>query len=302
MEETTIYQTKQRKNDIWYILAVILLLLTNAFFAWKYFTMKKEKVLVEVKVKETTNEKQQVEDQLKDLLAEYETLKTNNSRINTELEEEKAKIRDMLEELKTVKANNWYQIQQYKKELNTLREIMRSYIVQIDSLNTRNQILRNENQQIKTDFKTAVDKNQELTDKNKELKTQVDIASTIKAFNIVATGINDKGKEVPKAKKLTKLRVCFTLSENSIAPSGAKWVYIRIAGPDQVVLTDSPDNLFAYNNDKIVYTEKREVNYQNQNVDMCIYWNKTLELLPGAYTVDIFTDGKLIGTGNMALK
>jgi hypothetical protein len=302
MEETAEIIPKRKRTDLLYILVIIMLLLTNAFFAWKYFSMKKEKVLVEVKVKETSNEKQQVENELNNLLSQYDDLKTSNNKLNQELEGEKTKIRDMLVELKSVKANNWYQIQQYKKELGTLREIMRSYIVQIDSLNTRNQILRNENQKIKTDYAVAVDQNSQLNDKNKELSTQVDIASTIKAYNITAMGINDKGKEAPKAKKLSKIRVCLSLSENDIAKPGSKWVFIRITRPDGLVITDSPDNLFTCNGEKIVFTERREVDYQGKEVDVCVYWAKSQDLIPGAYTVEVYTDGKLIGSGGLALK
>ena len=123
----------RKKSDLLYFIVIIVLLLTNIFFAYKFFTMRKDKVYVEVELKEKSDEKEKVQAELETLLADYNTLQTDNKQINAELEGEKEKIKQMLEEIKNIKSANYYQIAEYKKELNTLREIMRSYIVQIDS-------------------------------------------------------------------------------------------------------------------------------------------------------------------------
>jgi predicted nuclease with TOPRIM domain len=264
--------------------------------------MRKEKVYVQVELKDTENEKVQIENQLSDMLNQYNTLKTDNTKISSELDQEKQKIKDLLDEVKNIKSANVYQINQYKKELGTLRDIMRSYIVQIDSLNTRNKILTAENRKVKTDFQQVVTEKEELNQKTQELSQKVDIASTLRAVNIASVAVNDKAKEVTKAKRASKIKICFTITQNSIVNAGNRLIYIRIARPNKEILNNPEKELFDYMNDKIMYSAKREIDYENKDVDMCIYWTNDGSLDKGVYNVDIFGDGKLIGSDTFMLK
>lgn len=265
--------------------------------------MRKEKVFVEVELKDTNSEKESLEREYTDMLAQYDALQTDNKKISGELEQEKMKIKEMLEEIKGLKNANYYQISQYKKELGTLREIMRSYIVQIDSLNTRNKLLADENKQVKTDFQKVKTEKENLQVKAEDLTQKVDVASALRAINISPLPVNDKAKEVTKAKKVTKIKVCFTLTENAIAKSGNRFVYIRIARPDKEILPNSDGGaMFEFEDQQILYSARREIDYENKDVDMCIYWANNGQLTEGVYTVDIFSEGKHIGTATFALK
>lgn len=292
----------RKKSDLLYFIVIITLLLTNIFFAYKFFTMRKDKVFVEVELKEKSNEKEKVQAELETLLADYNTLQTDNKQINSELEGEKEKIKQMLEEIKNIKSANYYQIAEYKKELNTLREIMRSYIVQIDSLNTRNLLLAEENKQVKKDYHDIKTEKDQLEQKAETLSTKVGMAETLRAMNIITLGINEKGKEITKAKRTDKIKVCFTLAENTVAPPGNRVVYLRIARPDKIILVNPENALFTFAEEDIMYSAKRELDYQNQDIDMCIYWNNDGTLIAGVYTVDAYCDGRKIGTATFALK
>lgn len=301
MENEINYNSKS-KVLLLMLITIILLLLSNIFFIYKFYTMRKEKVFVQVELKDTQNEKTQIEEQLKDMLNQYNTLKTDNSKISAELEQEKNKIKELLDEIKNIKSANAYQINQYKKELGTLREIMRSYIVQIDSLNTRNKLLTEENRKVKTDYQKVVTEKEDLTQKKQELEQKVDIASTLRAINIASIAVNDKAKEVTRAKRTTKIRVCFTLTENAIVKPGNRFVYIRIARPNKEILPNPEGEMFTYLGDTILYSAKREIDYQNKDVEMCIYWTNNGSLSEGVYNVDIFCDGKQIGSDTFLLK
>ena len=301
-EQINTNQAPRRKTDLIYFIVILLLLVSNGFFAYKFYTMRKEKVFVEVELKDTNTEKESLEREYTDVLAQYDALQTDNKQISGQLEQEKMKIKEMLDEIKGLKNANYYQISQYKKELGTLREIMRSYIVQIDSLNTRNKLLSEENKQVKTDFQKVKSEKDVLQIKTDDLSQKVDVASSLRAINILPLPINEKGKEVTKARKLTKVKVCFTLTENAIAKSGSRLVYIRIARPDKEILPNSEGAMFDYNGEQIMYSARREIDYQNKDVDMCIYWANTGELTDGVYTVDVFSEGKHIGTATFALK
>lgn len=300
--ESEVQNSPKSKASLLMLITIVLLLLSNIFFIYKFYTMRKEKVFVQVELKDTENEKSQIEEQLKDMLNQYNTLKTDNSKISAELDQEKNKIKELLDEIKNIKSANAYQINQYKKELGTLREIMRSYIVQIDSLNTRNKLLTEENRKVKTDFQKVVTEKEDLTQKKQELEQKVDIASTLRAINIASIAVNDKAKEVTRAKRASKIRVCFTLTENAIVKSGNRFVYIRIARPNKEILPNPDGELFKFMDNTILYTAKREIDYQNKDVDMCIYWSNDGSLTEGVYNVDIFCDGKQIGSDTFMLK
>lgn len=293
----------ERKNsNTPFIILVVILLISNIAFAWLYFKEKNVTKTLIVEVADTNQEKDKITDELNSLLVEYDELKTNNDTLNKKLASEQARILELVEEIKKVKNASSAQIAQYKKELNTLRNIMKSFITQIDSLNTRNQVLTAENIKVKTEFIRAQDVNKKLTEKNEDLSNKVTIASVIKAANIVATPLNKRGKDVTKASKTEKIQVCFKLTENDIAKAGTREVFVRIARPDELVLASSEENFFNFQGSKIVYTSKREVDYQNKAVDMCIYWQIKEELIPGKYSVDIFTDSQLIGSASFDLK
>jgi len=295
-----ISNTKSGKGG--YITIIIILFISVIILGWLYYQETQKAKQIVVKLNKTSNEKEEINNELNDLLTQYDDLKTNNSELNTKLDTQKARIQKMIEELKKVKADNRWKINQYKKELKTMREIMRSYIVQIDSLNTRNKALTTENIKVKQQFNTQKQKNQELSKNNEELTNVVTTAKKITARGLTATPINKKSKPVTKIKKLRKIKVCFTLMENKVAEAGKRYVYIRIARPDEIVLAHGENQLFNYKENKIVYTEKREIDYQNQDLSTCVYWKKDQDLIPGKYYVDIFIDGENIGTTTFTLK
>ncbi len=286
--------TKKKSN--FQLIIIIILALLLIFFVIDKIHQKQKTEEIITQLEESNTEKQNISNEMKELLVQYDELKTNNDTINAKLAAEQKRIKQLIEELKYVKSSNSAKIKQYKKELNTLRKIMRSYIVQIDSLYTRNQELIKENAQVKNEYRIVISENQELSTARDSLEGTVKKASELKALNLVASGINKRGKKTNRISKLDKIKVCFTIDENVIAPRGEKWVYIRIAKPDKYVLHESESDLFTFEGKEIAYSAKRMVNYQGDLTDMCIYWKKNENLIPGLYYVDVFADGALIGT------
>ena len=159
---------------------------------------------------------------------------------------EKEKIVQLL----SVNASNIQLIKKYRSEITTMRDIMKSYIVQIDSLNTRNKLLVSENTEIRQQIYEMRNTNTELSKVKEDLSSKVEIASVIQAKDIVAVSLNKKRKETKRLNLLDKLRICFTLRENPLAQAGSKDVYMRVIRPDSLVITSSPDNLFDYKGNK----------------------------------------------------
>jgi hypothetical protein len=182
-----------------------------------------------------------------------------------------------------------------------MREIMKSYIVQIDSLNTRNKILVAENSEIRQQITQVRSTNTELSKVKEVLSTKVEIASVIQAKDILAVSLNKNRKETTRINLLDKLRICFTLRENPLATAGIKQVYMRVLRPDSLVVATSPDNLFSYKGNKIIYSATREVDYMNQDIEMCIFLDNNGDFIIGNYSVELYLEDNIIGRTNFML-
>jgi FtsZ-binding cell division protein ZapB len=238
-----------------------------------------------------TQEKDSLANELKRMVHGYDTLRTNNDSLNAKLQKERTRIIQLL----AVTASNAQLIKRYKGEITTMREIMKSYIVQIDSLNTRNKLLVAENQDIKEQISTVKQTNVALSKVKEELSSKVEIASVIQAKNVVAVALNKNRKETTRVDRIDKIRICFTLRENPIAKAGQKMVFLRIIRPDSLAIATSPDNLFDFNGSKMIFTAKREVDYLNQDIEMCIFVDNNKDFIPGNYKAELYLEGTLIG-------
>ncbi|RLD60150.1 MAG: hypothetical protein DRI95_16015 [Bacteroidetes bacterium] len=289
-------ENEQKKKSKIQLIIIILLALLVIFFIIDKIQQKNRTEEIIVQLDESNTEKQNISNEMKELLVQYDDLRTNNDTLNEKLVSEQTKIKELIDELKYVKSTNSTKIKEYKKELGTLRKIMRSYVVQIDSLYTKNKELIKENAQVKNEYRIVMSENQDLSSERDSLAGTVKKASELKTMNLTASGINQRGKNTNRISKLDKIKVCFTIDENVIALKGEKWVYLRIAKPDKYVLVETDADLFSFEGKEIAYSAKRMVKYDGEVMDMCIYWKKSEMLHAGLYYVDVFADGSLIGT------
>jgi hypothetical protein len=95
----------------------------------------------------------------------------------------------------------------------------------------------------------------------------------------------------------------FTIGENTIASPGRKFVYMQIISPDGRTLQSKSSNTVQTDNGSIAYSDKKEVDYNNQSIDMAIFYSQeSQEFTKGTYKVKIYCDGQLIGTDSFTLK
>jgi hypothetical protein len=285
---------KQKGNPLNMIVVAIVLGVALIFLIYMYFDKKNKMAEMETVL---TQEKDSLATELRHMVVAYDTLKTNNDTLNAGLQKQKNKIIQLL----SINASNVQLIKKYKNEITTMREIMKSYIVQIDSLNTRNSMLVSENTEIKQQITQVRNTNTELSKVKEELSSKVEVASVIQAKNIVAVSLNKKRKETTRIGSLDKLRICFTLRENPLAKPGQKDVYMRVIRPDSLVVTSSPDNLFEYKGNKIIYSANRQVDYMNQDIEVCIFMDNKGDFIIGNYSVELYLDDNIIGRTNFML-
>lgn len=282
-------------------LTVLILLLLGAIgvLGWFYYQQQQEAESTQAQL---MADKDSIAQQLLVTMTDLKEMETNNIEINRRLTEEQAHAKKLYDELQSVKRVSYAKIKEYQKELGTLRSIMKGMLRDIDSLNTMNKELIAENRKVKAEATQAQETVKQLEQRTESLSTQVAKGSVVQARNIVAVGVNEKGKAIPRAKKVSKIRTCPTLMENSIAKSGTKTVYMRIIGPDEFVLAQSEADLFDYQGNRIVFSASRDIDYQNADVDLCIYYDCIGQLSPGMYTVEIYLEGNLIGHTAFNLK
>lgn len=288
------------KSKLVQILSLVIVALL-AVIIYLIIQLKDQKQVINVKVEEIVQMTQQndsVKAELQYYYTQYDLIKTNNDTLNQKLVAEQAKIKDLIDEI----SSNKRQIKSYKKELATVREVLQSYIHQIDSLQQTNKTLVAENTEAKQMIRQISSEKEELVETKKSLEEKVDIASALKATNFVIDMFRNRGRATKYADKVEKISVCFKLMENSIATSGEIPVYMRIARPDEKILIVDENNLFLYDGKEIAYSAMRVVEYFNKTMDVCIFYENREALSPGTYAVDIFAEGKLIGTASFALK
>jgi hypothetical protein len=291
---TPVEQPKKKNAPIAMIFTTVILAAALIFLVVMYFDQKNKMVEMETVL---TQEKDSLANELRLMVHGYDTLKTDNDTLMANLQREKKRIVQLL----SVNASNVQLIRKYRSEITTMRDIMKSYIVQIDSLNTRNKELVAENVGMKEQITQVQNTNVELEKVKEELTSKVEVAAVVQAKDINAVTLNKKRKETTRINLIDKLRICFTLRENPIAAAGEKEVFMRVIRPDSLVITTSPDNLFDYKGDKLVYSESRLVDYMNQDIEMCIFLDNTGDFIVGNYNVELYLENNIIGRTTFAL-
>jgi len=229
-------------------------------------------------------------------------IQINNDSLREKLESEKLKTQRLLEELRQVKTSNAAEIMRLKKELKTVRAVLRTYVIQIDSLNKLNQALAEENQEVKQKYTQATRQINNLSQEKKNLNEKVTLAAQLDATAISVEPRNKRGKTAKKVKDVKKIAISFTIVKNITAKTGERTLYIRIAKPDNDILTKTPSNTFPYENRSLVYSIKKYIEYTGEEQNVTVYWDVEEYLPAGTYHVYIFADGTMIGQQAFSMK
>jgi len=285
-----------RNNIIVVALSAILVVLLVLFFM-----QRREHSLI---MKDIIAEKDSIQQELTQIVAGYDVLKTENDTINEQLIFAQAKVRDLLIEVEQTKRVSYEKISDYQKQVTTLRGIMRDFVVQIDSLNKRNEQLMAENTQVKEQFKQSEIEKEQLSLEKDNLQKNLQRAAQLEVRDLSAVGLNSRNKETKFAKRTEMIMISFVLGKNVTSKRGPKNIYVRIMRPDQLLMTKSTNDLFQFEDLKIPFSAVREVIYEGNDLDVNIYWDNKgePEFMIGTYTIDLFADGHNIGTTSIEFK
>jgi myosin heavy subunit len=239
-------------------------------------------------------DKQEMESEYQQFAEQYSEMKTriNNDSIVAQLSAEQEKTQRLLAELKAVKANDAREIARLKKELATVRAVLRSYVLEIDSLNRINQNLTEENNRVKAQYAEATQQIQGLNTEKQTLSEKVAIAAQLDATAISMSILNKRQKSAKKMKDCKTIQVGFNIARNVTATNGNRTLYVRIQTPAGQILTAGT---FPYENRQLEYSMKKVVEYTGEEINVQTYWQVNEFLDAGQYRVSIFADGNMIG-------
>ncbi|MCH2234807.1 MAG: hypothetical protein MK078_11210 [Crocinitomicaceae bacterium] len=251
-----------------------------------------------------------VKENLENMLSMYNNMEASNADMQDSIAAQKEKISNLLVELEDAKGDKRHyvsKVYELQKEAETLRNIMKDYLRTIDSLNTVNQGLVVDLEEATNNLNNVTTERDELQNTTNELTDKVNKGSKLVASSIVSEGIKEKSsgsyKETTKARSCTHIRACFRVGSNAIANKGNKTIYLRVIGPNGSVLTSSTSNTFkADNGTNMLYSDKKSINYQNEAVDVCIFYELGTEIEKGNYKTQLYCEGALMGSDDFVLK
>ncbi len=275
------------------ILSVILVAISALYFSIHHQQMLDNEIL--------RADRDSIQSDLGRLMNDYDNLQISNDSISRGLDIERERADSLMNRLKKERSWNLAKIKQYEKEVGTLRTIMKGYVRQIDSLNTLNKQLIKENVGYRKEISSAKLRAEMAEEKAAELDNKVKVGSVLRARDIRLTGLNDRSNPVSRVKNASRLRVDFVLSANELATPGNKAVYVRITSPDGYVLTTEQMPTFEFEGERLSYSAMREVDYQNQDLEVGIYFNSS-GFAPGTYSIELYCEGRLIGQTQVVMK
>lgn len=288
-----------KKNNLTIIIvaAAVIAALTIAVFYFVHKANEKEKEMAEV-VQMMNFDKEQVEKEFSDLNSEMDGYTTNihNDSLVKLLQDQKTKVSQLLDELRVTKSTNAVRIAQLRAELSTVRKVMIQYVNQIDSLNSMNKSLKNENVEVHKKYQAASQTVETLSKEKESLNQVVTRASIMEVTNFSMLPVNSKGKKTGWFSQTASLQFNYTIAKNVTAQPGEKMVYLRITRPDDDVLTKGSGNVFTYENKEIAYSVAKKIEYAGDAINDVMYW-KIGEILPkGSYRAEFFIDGNRVGS------
>ncbi|MBQ7750400.1 MAG: hypothetical protein IJR77_04145 [Bacteroidales bacterium] len=286
-------KNKGLKNVTW-ILVVIALALAAAL---GYLLNQKNTLVKELEV-----EKADLTEQMVALQSDFAALNSDYESINHQLDTSREQVALLIDKLKKTEATNRVKIRQYEKELGTLRSIMKSYVVQIDSLNTLNKKLTADAAAARREAAESKRTAEELTQRVDALTGQVAAGSVIKGRGLTLVAYNGSDRVTDRSSRVRYMVANLSLVENELAERGPVRVYIRVKDPDGILLLNSSSTAFTFGGESLQCSASREVDYEGSEVDLTIYLKDTGDFVKGIYTVEAYTAKSLLGKAELMLR
>lgn len=282
--------------------AVIVILALLGGLGYTLFSLEKQKKTNADLQQLASLDKKEMENEYSQFALQYDELKRSikNDSLMQQLTKEQQRTQSLLAELKQTKSDDAREIARLKKELATVRAVLRSYILQVDSLQRMNSALVSENEQVKAQYSQATAQISNLNTEKASLSQKVAIASQLDATGISVQAQNKRNKNAKKVKDVRRFVVHFTITKNITAQTGNRNIYVRLLQPTNSVVNASGS--FEYENRSLQYSATKVIEYTGEEQGVTLYIPVGETLSTGTYRCDIFADGQNIGTGSLSIE
>ena len=278
-----------------YKIVIIVLVLVLGAVSFQYFRQVNE-IQEEFAIERDT-----LSNRIEALVTEYTYIQSENDTITESLNTERLKADSLLQRLKSERRWSASKVREYEQKVFVLRDAMKGYIHTIDSLNTINQDLVDQNVKYRKEVTTQKLRAEIAMEKSDELTTKISMGSVVRARDLKIVPLRGNDREVTRASRAERLRVDFVLSSNDLTNPGAREVYVRVTGPDGYILAKNSNDLFNHEGDMLTYSASREIDYKNKDLAVNVYYDGT-GITSGKYQVEIYMDGHKIGDVEAIIK
>lgn len=251
-------------------------------------------------------DRKEMENQYEQFALQYDELKKGirDDSIIAKLEAEQKRAEELAEQLKKMRNQeraDAAEIRRLKQELESVRAVLRSYIIQVDSLTRENGRLTNERDEARTMLSNANTQISSLNDERARLNDKVAIAAQLNASAIGLTAVKKNGKSAKKLKEVSRFDVGFSIQRNVTAATGERRIYVRLMSPSGGVL--NPSGKFNYENKSLDYSATKTIEFtgEEQRVNLVVAASNEF-LQAGKYSVHIFCDGHMIGSSGITIE
>lgn len=247
-------------------------------------------------------DKREMENQYTQFALQYDELKKSvkDDSLIVRLNNEKKRAEELLQELRQLRNNDVAEIRRLKKELATVRAVLRSYILQVDSLQRLNLALIGERDSARAQLGKAATEITTLAEERASLTEIVAIAAQLNATDVTVEPVKKNGRTAKRSKDIQSFTISFSINRNVTADTGERQVYVRLLKPTQAVVNKS--GVFAYEDREIEYSAVKNIEYTGQEQRVTLYVPVKEYLGAGQYTAYIFVDGQMIGSGSVTMK
>ena len=181
----------------------------------------------------------------------------------------------------------------YRDQVNVLKKERNRLLAINDSLRKYNVKVTQERDSTASALNVRTSQLDSVSQKARELSQVIDEGSILSLKSLTANGVKEKsgGRYVEKERSgaTDKIKVCYTVGVNRIAPVGNRTFYVQVVSPNGITLGDN--ETVTVGDKTINYSAVKRFLYERNPVDVCEYISSvTKKYEGGTYQVYVFDD------------
>lgn len=250
-------------------------------------------------------QKNMLRDELDDLIDEHDDLLDEYGELNEHLHEKDSIIQHQIAEIRNL-IRTKSDLKEAQQKIAALKDISKRYLANIDSLLVLNETLTIEKDSVIKENKNINWKNYKLNKQNEKLAEKVNKGSVLEllSIDVEAVRYRSTGREVTTrfAKKVQKIRVCFSVGANQISDAETKEVYLQIINERGMLISGLEEINVEVNDSTFGCTSLTEFDYNNIEMENCFEWERIAQLERGTYLLNLIIEGRVLGQTELKLR